>query len=112
VPEEPPDFPSEASYVERHIICARLELGAPYRIVGEPTKLEFSMDTRDRFVSFAAECEAMAKISVSRENKAFWNSLAQRWLRCAQLTEKLDSDLKSFGMRRRQSRSQARSLAQ
>jgi hypothetical protein len=75
-------------------------------------KLEISMDTTDRFLRFAAECEAMAKISPSRENKIFWNGLAQRWLRCAQLTEKLDSDLQSFGLRRRQARSQMRSMAQ
>jgi hypothetical protein len=62
------------------------------------------MDTTDKFLRFAAECEAMAKISPSRENKVLWNSLAQRWLRCAELTEKLDSDLQSFGQRRRQGR--------
>jgi hypothetical protein len=65
------------------------------------------MDTTDKFLRFAAECEAMAKISPSRENKVLWNGLAQRWLRCAQLTEKLDSDLQSFGMRRRQARNAA-----
>jgi hypothetical protein len=69
------------------------------------------MDTRDRFHRFAAECEAMAKISPSRENKAFWNGLAERWLRCAQLTEKLDNDLQSFGVKRRQNRSHWRSVA-
>src|SRR6516165_9790979 len=69
--------------------------------------LENRMDTTDKFLRFAAECEAMAKISPSRENKVLWNGLAQRWLRCAQLTEKLDSDLQSFGMRRRQARNAA-----
>jgi len=74
--------------------------------VGCPT-LENRMDTTDKFLRFAAECEAMAKISPTRENKVLWNGLAQRWLRCAQLTEKLDSDLQSFGTRRRQARNAA-----
>jgi hypothetical protein len=63
------------------------------------------MDTTDKFLRFAAECEAMAKISPSRENKVLWNGLAQRWMRCAQLTEKLDNDLHSVGQKRRQGRS-------
>lgn len=66
------------------------------------------MDTTDRFLRFAAECEAMAKLSHSRENKIFWTGLAQRWVRCAKLTEKLDNDLQSLGSKRRQVRNQAR----
>ena len=43
------------------------------------------MDATDRFLRFAAECEVMAKVTRSRENKAVWNGLAQRWLRCAEM---------------------------
>lgn len=43
------------------------------------------MDAMDRFLRFAAECEGMAKVTRNRENKAVWNGLAQRWLRCAQM---------------------------
>jgi len=43
------------------------------------------MDATDRFLRFAAECEVMAKVTRSRENKAVWNGLAQRWLRCAEV---------------------------
>ena len=43
------------------------------------------MDAMDRFLRFAAECEGMAKVTRSRENKAVWNGLAQRWLRCAEM---------------------------
>lgn len=43
------------------------------------------MDAMDRFLRFAAECEVMAKVTRSRENKAVWNGLAQRWLRCAEM---------------------------
>jgi len=45
------------------------------------------MDTADRFLRFAAECEVMAKFTRSRENKAVWNGLAQRWLRCAEMMD-------------------------
>jgi hypothetical protein len=43
------------------------------------------MDTSDRFLRFAAECEVMAKFTRRREDKAVWNGLAQRWLKCAEL---------------------------
>ena len=45
------------------------------------------MDTADRFLRFAAECEVMAKFTRSQENKAVWTGLAQRWLRCAELID-------------------------
>jgi hypothetical protein len=47
----------------------------------------FFMDTTDQFLRFAAECEVMAKFTRSPENKAVWNGLAQRWMRCAELME-------------------------
>jgi hypothetical protein len=45
------------------------------------------VDAMDRFLRFAAECEVMAKVTRSRENKAVWNGLAQRWLRCAEMMD-------------------------
>jgi hypothetical protein len=45
------------------------------------------MNTSDRFLRFAAECEVMAKFSRSPENRAVWSGLAQRWQRCAELLE-------------------------
>lgn len=50
------------------------------------------MITSDRFLRFAAECEAMAKFTHSRESRATWNQIAQRWLRCAELMDKNDSN--------------------
>ena len=50
------------------------------------------MNILDRFLRFAAECEVMAKFSRSRENRAVWNGLAQRWLRCAELMDHQDSN--------------------
>ena len=50
------------------------------------------MHTTDRFLRFAAECEVMAKFTRSPENKAVWNGLAQRWLRCAELMDKKHPD--------------------
>ena len=45
------------------------------------------MDTSERFLRFAAECELMAKAARDRENKTVWRSIAQRWIRCAELVE-------------------------
>jgi len=45
------------------------------------------MNTADRFLRFAAECEVMAKISRSPENRTVWSGLAQRWQRCAELVD-------------------------
>jgi hypothetical protein len=45
------------------------------------------MNTSDRFTRFAAECEVMAKFSRGADDKAVWNRLAQRWIRCAELLE-------------------------
>jgi hypothetical protein len=45
------------------------------------------MNTADRFLRFAAECEVMAKISRSPENRTVWSGLAQRWQRCAELLD-------------------------
>lgn len=45
------------------------------------------MQATDRFLRFAAECEVMAKSTRNIQDKAVWNGLAQRWLRCAQMME-------------------------
>jgi len=45
------------------------------------------MNTAERFLRFAAECEAMAKITRSPENVTVWHQLAERWLRMADLVE-------------------------
>ena len=47
------------------------------------------MHATDRFLKFAAECEVMAKFTRSPESRAVWNGLAQRWIRCAQLTDQV-----------------------
>ena len=44
------------------------------------------MNPSEKFLRFAAECEAMAKFARSRESKATWARLAARWIRCAELT--------------------------
>jgi hypothetical protein len=58
------------------------------------------MDTSDRFLRFAAECEVMAKFTRSREDKAVWNGLAQRWLKCAELMGQEHSTLYHRSARR------------
>ena len=48
------------------------------------------MNTSDRFLRFAAECEVMAKFSRTPENRAVWNGLAERWICCAKLMDHQD----------------------
>ena len=62
------------------------------------------MNTAERFLRFAAECEAMAKITHSRENKTVWHQLAERWLRIADLVERQDTLLLDAGSFKRQRR--------
>ncbi len=46
------------------------------------------MNASDHFLRFAAECEAMAKITRSPENVTVWHQLAERWLRIADFVER------------------------
>jgi hypothetical protein len=56
------------------------------------------MHAADRFLKFATECQVMAQRAPQRENKRVWNRLAERWRRCAKLSEQLDTDLGSSGL--------------
>jgi hypothetical protein len=47
------------------------------------------MSPSEKFRKFAQECQAMAKLARSSESKASWSRLAERWIRCAELTERL-----------------------
>jgi hypothetical protein len=60
------------------------------------------MHAADRFLKFATECQVMAERAPQRKNKLAWNRLAERWRRCAKLTEQLYVDLRSSELRRRQ----------
>jgi hypothetical protein len=60
------------------------------------------MHTTDRFLRFAAECEVMAKFTRSAENKAVWNGLAQRWLRCAELMDREQETTRQSHLAKRQ----------
>jgi hypothetical protein len=42
----------------------------------------------DEFLRHSAECESMAAFSHDPANKAAWNCMAERWLRCAELAKK------------------------
>ena len=44
---------------------------------------------------FAAECEAMAKGTRDPRDKQVWKGLAERWLRCAALIERDESDVRA-----------------
>ena len=99
--------PSGASLVDHwpiHSLAARtwvgtILVGCSCRI---SDKRSFLMHTADRFLKFATECQVMAQLAPQRENEQTWNRLAERWLRCAKLTEQLDTELRSSELRRRQ----------
>jgi hypothetical protein len=63
---------------------------------------EALLDTSERFLRFAAECEAMAKSSPTPVSRAVWQQLARRWIRCADLARKDNSMAYIERLRRRQ----------
>lgn len=56
----------------------------------------------DRFLRFAAECEVMAKVTRNPQDKAVWNGLAQRWLRCAELMDQEHANIGRAATAKRQ----------
>jgi len=46
------------------------------------------MNTSEKFLRFAAECEFMAQFTHNPKNKTAWRDLAERWLRCAELFDR------------------------
>jgi hypothetical protein len=68
------------------------------------------MDTSEKFLRFAAECELMAKFTRSPENKTVWTGMAERWLRCAQLYDR-KSAIAHSGSSARRHRTPAHSSA-
>ena len=64
------------------------------------------MPATDRFLKFAAECEVMAKFTRNRENRAVWNGLAQRWIRCAQLADQMHPTMRHGAAKRRRASGQ------
>ena len=43
------------------------------------------MNTSEKFLRFAAECEFMAEFTHNPENKTVWSEMAERWIHCAEL---------------------------
>jgi hypothetical protein len=46
------------------------------------------MNPSEKFLRFAAECEAMVTLARTRESKNTWRGLAARWIRYAELVER------------------------
>jgi hypothetical protein len=46
------------------------------------------MNPSEKFLRFAAECEAMVKLARTRESKDIWRGLAARWVGYADLIER------------------------
>ena len=59
------------------------------------------MDASERFLKFAAECELMAKFTRSAENELTWLRMAERWIRCAELSERKSSLTNASGSKKR-----------
>lgn len=55
--------------------------------------------TSEKLQRFAAECQAMANRTNNSEDRNVWAGLAQRWLQCAALVERDESD--SYARRRK-----------
>ena len=49
------------------------------------------MNTSEKFLRFAAECEFMAQFTHNPKNKSVWSDMAERWLRCAELFDRQSS---------------------
>ncbi len=45
------------------------------------------MDPAEEFRRHADDCRTMARSTVNLEDRAAWNRMAERWLRCAEQTE-------------------------
>ena len=59
------------------------------------------MNTSERFLRFATECEFMAKFTRDPENKTLWRQMAERWLRIADLFERQNTLAHVAGSRKR-----------
>ena len=46
------------------------------------------MNASEKFLRFAAECEAMMKLARTRQSKDVWRGLAARWVQYAELIER------------------------
>jgi hypothetical protein len=57
----------------------------------------------EEFRKFANECMARAKSSQSRDSKATWDRMAERWVRCAEISERQAMAAKLGRMARRHS---------
>ena len=68
------------------------------------------MHASDRFLRFAAECEVMAKCTPSPENEIVWHRMAERWIQCAELSERQDLAAHAAGSMKR-NRKPAQSFA-
>ena len=56
----------------------------------------------EHFQRFAAECEAMANGTRNPSEKELWMGLAERWLRCAALMEREESEVRARRKKQRE----------
>jgi hypothetical protein len=60
------------------------------------------MNPSEKFLRFAAECKAMAKLARSRESKNIWRGLAARWVGYAELIERQSATVRNRIAKRHQ----------
>ena len=70
--------------------------------VGYPTMRERTIMSVEHFQRFAAECEAMADGTRNPLEKELWMGLAERWLRCAALMEREESEVRARRKKQRE----------
>ena len=46
------------------------------------------MDASEEFLKHAAECKRMARFARELQDKVTWRQMSERWLRCAEWSEK------------------------
>jgi hypothetical protein len=63
------------------------------------------MDPIEEFRRHAEECRRMARVASGAQSRDAWNSMAERWLRCAAEFEKAKGAAKKSPSRHRQNAS-------
>jgi hypothetical protein len=63
------------------------------------------MSPSQQFLKFAADCEAMAKLTRDQRKDPDWGRLAERWVRCAEWAESQSIAAEKAHLRRREQRS-------
>src|SRR5215831_14142920 len=70
------------------ITCSARTCRAWWRRQRRPTERVSPMHPSEKFLKHAAECKRMARFARELQDKVTWGQMSERWLRCAELSEK------------------------